>query len=248
MSTSAPPSAVPLPPPSASLADASSAPPPLDSAAPSLSNTARDRARHRELRYGNYHNYYAHRAQSIPDARLALLPRALFDGKRVLDLGTNAGKLALECVQYLGAISAVGLDIDPELIERATEAGAGQNNVAFSCEDFMGEGHSWPTPVDDASKQFDTVLLLSITKWLHLNNGDDAMLHLFRRLYEALPLGGCLVVEPQEQANYRAAVRAFGKLRYMKAQCLPRDIFLLAGAQEQGPQAHVPDFEDGAAV
>lgn len=62
---------------------------------------------------------------------------------------------------------------------------------------------------------FDVILLLSITKWLHLHHGDVGLRKLFKRLANALPTGGLLVVEPQERDNYRAAVKKNKDLRPM---------------------------------
>lgn len=84
------------------------------------SETQRDRARHRLHAYGNYHQYYSHRQDAVPDARLQLLP--LLTGKKVLDLGCNAGKLTLEVVRYRGATQSHGVDIDQHLIEQAHAA------------------------------------------------------------------------------------------------------------------------------
>ncbi|KDE08597.1 hypothetical protein MVLG_01060 [Microbotryum lychnidis-dioicae p1A1 Lamole] len=190
-----------------------------------LSNTARDRLSHRRTPFGNYHQYYSHRAQVTPDARLSLLPRSLFSNQRILDLGCNAGKLTLESLTYLGATKAIGIDIDPFLIEQARSAEAEirrENpteqglNVEWRCQDFMAPDFQFEK--SDA----DTILLLSITKWLHLNHGDAALRRLFKALYEALPSGaeenghgGVLVVEPQEKSNYQSAARKNKDLKPM---------------------------------
>lgn len=61
----------------------------------------------------------------------------------------------------------------------------------------------------------DTILLLSITKWLHLNHGDGGLLTLFHALFDCLPSGGALVIEPQEWDNYRSAAKKNPNLRPM---------------------------------
>lgn len=61
----------------------------------------------------------------------------------------------------------------------------------------------------------DVILLLSITKWLHLNHGDVGLLSLFRALYDLLLPEGVLVIEPQEYLNYKKAVRKNRSLRTM---------------------------------
>ena len=47
----------------------------------------------------------------------------------------------------------------------------------------------------------------SITKWIHLNEGDDGLTQFFQRVYEVLRPGGALVLEPQEWDSYAKAKR-----------------------------------------
>jgi 7SK snRNA methylphosphate capping enzyme len=139
----------------------------------------------------------------------------------VLDLGCNAGKLSIESLVHLGAKRVVGLDIDPVLIAQAeaarTAAGlADDDRIKFVEADFLPPGYFDSPPAQQLlppGERFDTILLLSITKWLHLHAGDTGLLALFHSLAALLAPGGALVVEPQEWANYKAAVKKAKNLK-----------------------------------
>ncbi|BGP53254.1 hypothetical protein JCM8202_002579 [Rhodotorula sphaerocarpa] len=209
----------------------------LDAAAVGIGKNQLNKQNHRQAwPYGNYRSYYSFRSaagagtgagetsatvaggEDALDGRLALLDRSLFDGKVLLDIGTNAGKVAIDAVSHLGCTRAVGVDIDPLLIQDACAHAADaaeegvRSRLTFFADSVMQLG--W----FDARREprlagVDVVTLFSITKWLHLHHGDAGLLRLFADLHAFLPPGGVLIVEPQEFANYRRAVKRNPDLR-----------------------------------
>jgi 7SK snRNA methylphosphate capping enzyme len=106
--------------------------------------------------------------------------------------------------------------LDTGLIASAREAkqaalseGQAVENVTFEEFDFA---NTWPF-TGAAAGQWDVIMLLSVVKWLHLNNSDDVLVELFRRLYEIVVSGGFLVLEPQDWANYKRAAKKCPSLK-----------------------------------
>lgn len=50
-------------------------------------------------------------------------------------------------------------------------------------------------------------LRFSISKWIHLNSGDEGLKTFFRRVHRVLRLGGTFILEPQEWDTYGKAKR-----------------------------------------
>lgn len=75
---------------------------------------------------------------------------------------------------------------DPDLLER----------VRFRTENFI---QKFPSVLDAA---YDTVLCLSVTKWVHLNWGDEGLICLFAKIWQILRPGGILLLEPQPWKSY----------------------------------------------
>lgn len=174
-----------------------------------LARRQRYKETHLLARHGNYHQYYTKfRAPTVPDERLSILPSDILRNARVLDLGCNAGKLTHEVIAHCGASVAVGVDIDPWLTEQA-KAAYPEGPCTFEHFDFVDTAAYTGT----ALGQFDVVLLLSVTKWIHLNNGDAGMLALFAHIHSILSEGGHLVVEPQPVSNYQRASKKNKELR-----------------------------------
>lgn len=99
---------------------------------PAQSSTSRPRdgqgkKRERSTANGNYLGYYRRRREvqeGDNDERLELIPNDWIKGKRVLDVGANAGEVAIELAQRFKASEVIGVDIDPELTHQARKNGA----------------------------------------------------------------------------------------------------------------------------
>lgn len=67
--------------------------------------------------------------------------------------------------------------------------------VSFKKDNFV---QSWSTP----GEKYDTILCLSVTKWVHLNWGDEGLITLFSKVWKLLQPGGVFILEPQPWKSY----------------------------------------------
>ncbi|KAG8950084.1 hypothetical protein FRC03_012962 [Tulasnella sp. 419] len=81
------------------------------------------------------------------------------------------------------------------------------HNVTFKATDWLKQG----TVEDEAG--YDVILAFSVTKWIHLNGGDEAIVEFFRKVFRHLRPGGKFVLEPQNWAGYSKAKRMGEKLK-----------------------------------
>ncbi|CEG77874.1 hypothetical protein RMATCC62417_12556 [Rhizopus microsporus] len=68
-------------------------------------------------------------------------------------------------------------------------------NVSFKAADWTKE--------QAEGEKYDTVLALSVTKWIQIHGGDDGLKMFFKKIYDCLKPGGTLVLESQEFGTYQ---------------------------------------------
>ncbi|XP_037077089.1 probable RNA methyltransferase Y17G7B.18 [Pollicipes pollicipes] len=202
--------------------------PPSDGPTQLPQHTPVFRARDAAFQYGNYNRYYGYRNPDQLDSRLGWLKREWFSGLDVLDVGCNVGHVTLTVARDYLPRRCVGVDIDSGLVKVARRnvkhyQRAGEfpdsmpllygdlqpphkapgtqfpRNVTFEHANFVLETDAM---LETVRPEFDTILCLSITKWVHLNFGDAGMRRFFRRVFLSLRPGGRLLLEPQPWASY----------------------------------------------
>ncbi|CAD8190848.1 unnamed protein product [Paramecium pentaurelia] len=91
------------------------------------------------------------------------------------------------------------------------------HNVYFRVQNIIGN--------KKYDEKYDTILCLSITKWIHLNFGDIGIKRLFKTISNFLNVGGHLILEPQEWKSYKKKkyYSSEFKQNYKEIQLKPQD-------------------------
>ncbi|KAF6728908.1 7SK snRNA methylphosphate capping enzyme [Oryzias melastigma] len=88
----------------------------------------------------------------------------------------------------------------PPLTEKpALQPGQFPANVSFVKANYVLENDNL---LLTQRPEYDVILCLSVTKWVHLNWGDSGLKRLFRRVYKHLRPGGVFILEPQPWESY----------------------------------------------
>lgn len=147
----------------------------------------------------------------------------------LLDVGANSGELTLSLRSFVreftgadgsASLRTLGLELDPELVRRASELAAEDaaraggaacefeavdalDTAAFdgACARFLGGGNG---------ARFTLVTAMSVTMWIHLRVGDRGLRQFLRTLAARAT---ALLVEPQPPKCYRSARRRVRKLK-----------------------------------
>ncbi|XP_036404108.1 7SK snRNA methylphosphate capping enzyme isoform X2 [Megalops cyprinoides] len=85
----------------------------------------------------------------------------------------------------------------PPLLHTAT--GDFPANVSFLKGNYVLESDAL---LQTQQPEYDVILCLSLTKWVHLNWGDVGLQRLFKRAFRHLRPGGIFILEPQPWASY----------------------------------------------
>jgi 7SK snRNA methylphosphate capping enzyme len=212
---------------------------------------------------GNYRGYYKYRPLTS-DHRITLLAECTqidFNGKVVLDIGSNEGSFTLAVAERFQPKLIVGIEPDNRLTESALASlnrSIHRSKNASETENSKKEGISSvkttkpicnfkPRSVSQASRRttstttsdsakidiicngskaasslfpnnvqfhckgyedmkstgaYDIVLCLSVSKWIHLNEGDEGLNRFFRQLLRLCKPGGLVVLEYQPWKSY----------------------------------------------
>ncbi|XP_053680384.1 7SK snRNA methylphosphate capping enzyme bin3 [Anopheles nili] len=74
------------------------------------------------------------------------------------------------------------------------------HNVRFKTMNYVLKDESL---INYDTQQYDLILCLSVTKWIHLNYGDAGLKIAFKRMFNHLRPGGKLILEAQNWASYK---------------------------------------------
>uniref|UniRef100_A0A0M3IG99 RNA methyltransferase n=1 Tax=Ascaris lumbricoides TaxID=6252 RepID=A0A0M3IG99_ASCLU len=94
------------------------------------------------------------------------------------------------------------------------------DNVWFRRQNYVLESDDC---LNQVKEEFDVILALSITKWIHLNWGDAGLKRFFRRVFLQLRPGGLFILEPQAFRSYKKRAKITPEVQetYKSIQFLP---------------------------
>ncbi|EDR09258.1 uncharacterized protein LACBIDRAFT_248725 [Laccaria bicolor S238N-H82] len=75
------------------------------------------------------------------------------------------------------------------------------HNVSFRTANWIRD------EIPEDAEGYDVVVAFSVSKWIHLNEGDEGLRQFFRKVHSVLKTGGAFVLEPQPWESYAKARR-----------------------------------------
>eukprot|EP00730_Choanoeca_flexa_P018929 TRINITY_DN9231_c0_g1_i1.p2 TRINITY_DN9231_c0_g1~~TRINITY_DN9231_c0_g1_i1.p2 ORF type:complete len:268 (+),score=49.85 TRINITY_DN9231_c0_g1_i1:2489-3292(+) len=174
--------------------------------------------------HGNFRHYYTFneagdRTKHLPTNLLLKCSQQNDNqGKPLLmlDIGCNTGELTSSLLSHWHAnelkqrpFYALGLDIDPSLIERGQRK---YSHLGDRLElDAVNVAHAEQTKErleaflnKHGREKFDLITLFSVTMWLHVHNGDDGLKRILQQLASYTD---AMLLEPQIPKCYKSAKR-----------------------------------------
>ncbi|KAL9224522.1 hypothetical protein vseg_000547 [Gypsophila vaccaria] len=106
--------------------------------------------------------------------------------KSKIVIDSNSVGCAESCSTSVEQVESGQFSVEPNL----------SDIVAFRCGNFVSDMFAVPLI------KYDTIICLSVTKWVHLNWGDDGLISLFTKIWKLLNPGGIFVLEPQPWESY----------------------------------------------
>ncbi|KAJ4787873.1 Pre-miRNA 5'-monophosphate methyltransferase [Rhynchospora pubera] len=183
--------------------------------------------------YGNYKHYYGYRIDrnANEDPRLAVFTKEWFEGKDCLDIGCNQGNVTIAIAKKFKCRSIVGIDIDKGLIDNAhwnlrkvsMQVNSSKSGTKGSTDNAENPPNDEPNADEEidlphvvsfrqenfvehlqvSSEKYDAIVCLSVSKWIHLNWGDEGIITLFVKIWRLLRPGGVFLLEPQPWSSYK---------------------------------------------
>lgn len=119
-------------------------------------------------------------------------------------------------------VDILGIEIDPVLVSRSIESNIFTSNVCFKVADILSVDDRRNVITDYLQQhnipRFHIVVALSITMWIHLNNGDDGLRNCLQYMSS---IADFLLIEPQPWHCYQSAARRMKKLGCAPFEHLP---------------------------
>uniref|UniRef100_A0AC34G097 RNA methyltransferase n=1 Tax=Panagrolaimus sp. ES5 TaxID=591445 RepID=A0AC34G097_9BILA len=85
----------------------------------------------------------------------------------------------------------------PPIVGESTEF---PHNIKFVCDNYVLENDEM---LEKVEQEYDIIILLSTTKWIHLNNGDVGLKRAFKRIHRQLRPNGKFILEVLAFDGYR---------------------------------------------